>query len=127
MAKADIRAAARARGLPGWSRPAAACLASRIPYGEALTPEKLAMVEAAERNLARLGFEQVRVRTHELDENAYLARIEIPLATLVPALDESMLGKIERRLRRIGYHYVTLDLGGYRMGSLNTLIAEGTA
>lgn len=122
MTKADIRSAASERGLPGWSRPAAACLASRIPYGEALTPEKLAMVDRAERSLGSLGFEHVRVRTHELAGGAYLARIEMPRESLAARLDEKTLGAVERRLRRLGYLYVTVDLGGYRTGSLNRLL-----
>ena len=121
MTKADIRAAASARGLAGWSRPAAACLASRIPYGEALTPEKLAMVDRAERSLGSLGFEHVRVRTHELAPGTYLARIELPREALA-GLDEKTAAAVERRLRRIGYIYVTVDLGGYRTGSLNRLL-----
>jgi uncharacterized protein len=119
--KEEIRAASRRRGLPGWSRPAAACLASRCPYGEALSPAKLAMIEAAERYLKTLGLTQVRVRTHALGADAYLARIEAPPAQLGSAL----FARIEKRLTHLGYLYVTLDLAGYRTGSLNLMIGQG--
>jgi uncharacterized protein len=118
MTKAEIRAASKRAGLPGWDRPAAACLASRCPYGQELTPEKLAMIEAAERYLASLGFTHVRVRTHELEPDAYLARIEVPSRDI----DKETARKIDRRLRQLGYLYVTIDLRGYRMGSLNALV-----
>ncbi len=120
LRKADIRAASKRDGLPGWDRPAAACLASRCPYGEELTLEKLAMIEAAERYLATVGFTHVRVRTHELRPGVYLARIEMPPATI----KQDMARKIDRRLRQLGYVYVTADLGGYRTGSLNVLVSE---
>ena len=120
FAKADIRAASRRRGLPGWSRPAAACLASRCPYGEPLSPAKLAMIEAAERYLARLGLTQVRVRTHAIGPETYLARIEAPPGAVRPAC----FTRIARRLARLGYLYTTLDLAGYRTGSLDYMIGK---
>jgi pyridinium-3,5-biscarboxylic acid mononucleotide sulfurtransferase len=120
MTKADVRAASKLRGVPGWDRPAAACLASRCPYGERLTPRKLRMIEEAERYLTGLGFAQVRVRTHEVGARALLARIELP----VRGMDAALMRRIERRLRKIGYLYVTLDLAGYRMGSLNLMLPK---
>jgi pyridinium-3,5-biscarboxylic acid mononucleotide sulfurtransferase len=123
LSKEEIRALSRRLKLPGWSRPAAACLASRCPYGEALTPEKLALIERAERYLKTLGLTQVRVRTHGIGGGAYLARIEAPLAELRPALH----ARIAKRLGKLGYLYVTLDLRGYRTGSLNLMIGEGRA
>ena len=120
FSKAEIRAASRRRALPGWSRPAAACLASRCPYGEPLSPAKLAMIDAAERYLLRLGLRQVRVRTHAIGPETYLARIEAPRGAVRPAL----FARIARRLARLGYLYATLDLAGYRTGSLNFMIGK---
>ena len=116
--KEDIRRASRRRGLPGWQRPPAACLASRCPYGEALTPEKLAMIDAAERYLAAKGFSPCRVRTHDLGGGRFMARIEVPRAHMAAHL----FPQVRRRLQRLGYTYVTLDLAGYRTGSLNALL-----
>ncbi len=118
--KEEIRAASRRRGLPGWSRPAAACLASRCPYGEPLSRPTLAMIEAAERYLKTLGLGQVRVRTHAIGADAYLARIEAPLARV----RSDLYARIATRLARLGYLYVTLDLAGYRTGSLNLMLGK---
>ena len=110
--KAEIRAASRALGLPTADKPAAACLASRIPYGESITPEALTKVARAERSLHRLGFANCRVRLH-----GDVGRIEVPQAQLANVLEHRPA--ILRNLKRAGLRYITLDLAGYRMGSLN--------
>ena len=111
--KNEIRALSEARNLPTWSKPSAACLASRFVYGETITREKLGMVERAENILSDMGFRQLRVRMH----GETLARIEV---------EESQLAELLRRrqeiltaFREIGYTYVTMDLKGYRTGSMN--------
>lgn len=113
LTKQEIRALSKEMGLPTWNRPAAACLASRIPYGEAVTREKLSAVDRAEELLADMGFTQLRVRLHGGD----LARIEVEpakIAYLLEKREEILLG-----FKALGIRYVTLDLQGYRMGSLN--------
>ena len=118
LTKAEIRALARARGLPNWDKPAAACLASRIPYGTPVTSEVLSQIERAEEHLHRLGFRQVRVRHH-----GAVARIEVESAELARAVE--LRADIVAALREAGFTYVTLDLAGFRSGSLNlTLIGE---
>ncbi|MCS6949365.1 MAG: ATP-dependent sacrificial sulfur transferase LarE [Armatimonadota bacterium] len=110
--KEEIRQAARAAGLPNWDKPSFACLSSRFPYGTVITPELLAQVDAAERCLRELGFRQFRVRHHDT-----IARIEVERADLVRVVELADI--IVARFREIGYLYVTLDLAGYRTGSLN--------
>ncbi len=112
FAKADIRQAARELGLPNWEQPAFACLASRFPYGQEITREKLAAVEQAENFLRDLGLGQVRVRHH-----GEVARIEVAPANFPQILAKA--DEITRQLRACGFHYVALDLGGYRTGSMN--------
>ena len=112
--KPEIRALSRAAGLPTWDRPASACLASRIPYGVEVTPEELRRVEDAEAVLRRLGFRQFRVRLH-----GELARIEIALEEMPRALASDMAAAMASGLKAAGFTYVTLDLEGYRQGSLN--------
>jgi uncharacterized protein len=114
LAKAEIRELSRHAGLPTWDEPASACLSSRIPYHTEVTDEKLRTIERAEQALARLGFRVCRVRHH--DE---LARVEIGRDELPRALDPETRAAIVRELKAIGYRYVTLDLQGYRTGSLN--------
>ncbi len=113
LTKADIRALSREMGLPTWDKPAQPCLATRFPYGEQLTPEKLTRVEEAEEFLRSLGLRQLRVRSHDS-----LARIEIPREDMVRLLSE-MASEIVDRLKGLGYAYVTLDLQGYRTGSMD--------
>jgi uncharacterized protein len=115
--KAEIRALSRAAGLPTWDRPASACLASRIPYGVEVTPENLRRVEAAEAVLRGLGFRQFRVRLH-----GELARIEIASEEMPRALAADMAAAMARGLKTAGFTYVTLDLEGYRQGSLNEIL-----
>ncbi len=112
--KAEIRELSRRLGLPTWDRPASACLASRIPYGTRVTPENLSIVEKGEAILRELGFRQFRVRYHE-----ELARIEIAPEELPRALNPGMARVLAERFKQIGFTYVTLDLEGYRQGSLN--------
>ena len=114
LTKADIRELSRLAGLPTWDEPASACLSSRIPYHSEVTGEKLRMIERAETALRRLGFRVCRVRHHDT-----LARLEIGRDEMVRALEPEMRDEIARQLRTIGYQHVTIDLQGYRMGSLN--------
>lgn len=117
LAKSEIRELSRLAGLPTWDRPAAACLSSRIPYGTKVTPENLRQVELAEEALARLGFRVYRVRHH-----GSLARIEIGRDELAKALNVGAADTLVEIFREIGYQYVTLDLAGYRQGSLNEVL-----
>jgi uncharacterized protein len=117
LTKADIRELSRGLGLPTWDQPASACLSSRIPYGSEVTVEKLRMIEQAEQVLHSLGFRQCRVRHHE-----EVARLEIAAAELGRALSEDVREALVRDLKAIGYRYVTLDLQGYRTGSLNEVL-----
>jgi len=115
LTKADIRKLARELGLPNWDKPAAACLSSRIPYDTLITIETLGQVERAENALHQLGFRELRVRHHE-----QIARIEVPLADFeaVLAQRETIIAAI----KATGYNYVTLDLTGFRSGSLNEVL-----
>lgn len=117
LTKADIRAASLAMGLPTWDKPAAACLASRIPYGQPVTTEKLSRIEQAENRLRDLGFTNCRLRDHHP-----LARIEVPLDQLPKVL--SHRGEVLEFLKSLGFMYVTLDLEGFRSGSLNMVLTE---
>lgn len=121
MSKQDIRERSRHWGLPTADLPAMPCLASRLPYGVAVTREKLLMVERAEACLRELGFREFRVRHHES-----LARVEIAPGELPRALDLEVLDRINRALRAVGYTYVTLDLQGFRSGSLNETLTALT-
>lgn len=114
LTKSDIRALSRLAGLPTWRQPASACLSSRIPYGQVVTIEKLSMVDKAEEALRELGFQQVRVRHH-----GDVARVEVAEQELPSALDPGMAARILAALKPLGFKYVTLDLEGYRTGSLN--------
>ncbi len=114
LGKDDIRQLARAAGLPVWDEPASACLSSRIPYHSEVTDEKLRTIERAETVLRGHGFRVCRVRHHD-----DLARIELGRAELSRALEPEMSATLVRELKAIGYRYVTIDLQGYRTGSLN--------
>jgi len=115
ITKQEIREIAREYGLSVWQKPSAACLSSRIPYGEEITREKLRMVEEAEAFLAEQGFGQLRVRLH-----GTIARIEVHKEEMKKILD--MQPAVVRLLRSIGFSYVTLDLEGYRSGSLDEVL-----
>jgi len=119
LTKADIRALSRAMGLPTWDKPAMACLSSRIPYGERVTREKLAQIDAAEQFLRSLGYRQCRVRHHDK-----IARIELPKADLGRVFLEGHHEPIVARLKELGYAYVTLDLQGFRSGSMNETLGQ---
>ena len=112
MTKEEIRELSRQRGLPTWDKPAMACLASRFPYGAAITVEALRQIERAEEYLFAKGFRQVRVRHH-----GSVARIEVMADEMPRLLEEGP--SIVQHLKTLGYRYVTLDLQGYRMGSMN--------
>jgi uncharacterized protein len=114
LSKEEIRALSRQAGLPTWNEPASACLSSRIPYHTEVTDEKLRIIERAEQALRELGFRVFRVRHHD-----DLARIEIARAEMPRALDPDVSAAIVRALKEAGYRYVSLDLQGYRTGSLN--------
>ncbi len=121
VGKADIRRFARELGLSNWDQPASPCLASRFPYGEAITAEGVRAVEAAESALRELGFTTARVRHH-----GTIARIEVSIEEIRGAAEEGMRQTIVCRLRALGYRYVALDLEGFRSGSMNeTLTAAG--
>lgn len=117
LAKADIRALAKRAGLPIWDQPASACLSSRIPYASEVTEAKLSMIEQAEDAVRELGFRVFRVRHHDT-----LARLEIGREEMIRALEPAINDALVRRLKAIGYKYVSLDLQGYRMGSLNEVL-----
>jgi uncharacterized protein len=112
LTKDKIRALARERGLPNWDKPSAACLASRIPYGTPVTTETLAQIERAEEYLHKLGFRQVRVRHH-----GTVARLELEAADLARAVE--LREEIHASVQEAGFTYVTLDLAGFRSGSVN--------
>jgi uncharacterized protein len=117
--KQEIRYLSQRAGLPSWDRPASACLSSRIPYGAEVTPERLSLVEHGEAALRELGFRQFRVRLHDK-----LARVEVSTDELPRALQPDMVAAISQALKAAGFTYVTLDLEGYRQGSLNETLAK---
>jgi len=119
LTKADIRELSRRAELPVWDRPASACLSSRIAYGIEVTPERLAVIEKGEEALRELGFHQFRVRYHE-----NLVRIEIAPEELPRALTPGMAQKFVAIFKPLGFTFVTLDLEGYRSGSLNTHLVK---
>ena len=120
LTKEEIRLLSKKMGLVTWDKPAQACLASIFPYGEKITLEKLKMVERAENYLNQLGFKQVRVRTYDGRLFGDLARIELGKEEMVK-LTPLIADKIVKKLKSLGYRYVTLDLEGYRTGSMNEL------
>lgn len=144
MTKSEIREFSAQLGLPTADKPQMACLSSRIPYGETVTPEKLRMIEAGENVLRDLGFYDVRVRHHELRASdvvrldpkallaarqpiAHLARIEVGPSELPKLLENGNSSRVAEALKEIGYAHVTLDLQGYRRGSLNEPAAHMVA
>jgi pyridinium-3,5-biscarboxylic acid mononucleotide sulfurtransferase len=114
LTKDDIRQLAREAGLASWNEPASACLSSRIPYGHEVTDERLRQIERAETVLRDLGFRIFRVRHHDT-----VARLEIAKAEMPRALDPAINAALVSQLKAVGYQYVSLDLQGYRLGSLN--------
>ena len=119
LSKSEIRTLSRAAGLPTADLPASACLSSRLPYGTAVTPERLRQVEDGEERLRALGFRQVRLRHH-----GELARIEIDPSELARALDPQMARALVAAIKPLGFRYVSLDLEGYRTGALNEVLVE---
>jgi uncharacterized protein len=120
LTKAEIRALSAQFGLPTADKPQMACLSSRVPFGEAVTPEKLLMIERAEYVLRDLGFHDLRVRHHELAGVAKpLARIEVGGEEMPKFLNNGASATVTDALKKIGYAHVTLDLQGYRRGSFN--------
>lgn len=115
LGKADIRALARSLGLPNWQKPSGACLSSRIPYGQAITPDKLTAVGMGEKLLKELGLTQVRVRHH-----GEIARIEVLPQEMTRLMD--VRDQVVQGMKALGFNYITLDLQGYRTGSMNETI-----
>ena len=118
LTKAEIRALSTQLGLPTADKPQMACLSSRIPHGERVTPAKLTQIEQAEQHLRSLGFHDVRVRHHELSQGA-LARIEIGPDEMSRCMEWATRQQLVEKFQALGYQQVTLDLIGYRRGSLN--------
>jgi uncharacterized protein len=147
LTKAEIRELSAELGLPTADKPQMACLSSRVPYGEKVTPVKLRMIEQAEYVLRDLGFHDVRVRHHEMhraeigvvqensvrfalrppDSTVHLARIELAPAEIPLLLADGKLTTVAEELKKIGYAHVTLDLQGYRRGSTNEVLSGGKA
>jgi uncharacterized protein len=116
--KADVRALAREWGLPTWDKPASPCLSSRLVPGLSVTPERTARIEDAEAYLKSLGLRDCRVRLHEGE----LARIEVPMGEIGRLAEQKVREDLARRFRQLGFRFVTLDLEGFRSGSLNELV-----
>ncbi len=117
LSKDEIRELSRRWDLPTWSKPSFACLSSRIPYGQLVTLEKLSAVERAEQFLRNRGFRVFRVRHHET-----IARIEVPTEDFPRLLEEPLRSELVERFKTFGYTYVTLDLTGFRSGSMNEIL-----
>ncbi|MFL5246017.1 MAG: ATP-dependent sacrificial sulfur transferase LarE [Gemmataceae bacterium] len=122
MTKADVRSLARAWGLPTWDKPASPCLSSRLAPGVEVTRDRTGRVEAAEAYLRKLGLRELRVRLHEGE----LARIEVPPAELPRIADPAIRDTLAAYFKDLGFQFVTLDLEGFRSGSLNTLVSLET-
>lgn len=120
LTKSEIRELSAAMGLPTHDKPAAPCLSSRVQYGEEITSEKLHMIEQAENLLRDMGFRECRVRHHN-----NLARIEVPVEQIARVIEPNTRNAIDAAFRDFGYAYVTIDLRGFRSGSLNEVIAFG--
>ena len=119
LGKLEVRELSKALGLPTWDKPSFACLASRFPYGEEITMESLRMVDRAEDFLFGLGFKQVRVRHYQ-----NLARIEVYQEEMGRLLEDPLNEKVVIYLKDLGYQYVTLDLQGFRSGSMNEVLPD---
>jgi uncharacterized protein len=118
LSKEDVRQLAAHWGLPVWDKPASPCLSSRIAYGEEVTPERVGMIDQAEALLRELGLRELRVRYHKGD----LARLEVPLEALPRLAQPEARQRLVEQLKRLGFKYVTLDLEGFRSGSLNQVL-----
>jgi uncharacterized protein len=122
LCKAEVREISKELGLPTWDKPAFACLSSRFPYGTAITPDHLAHVDRAEMLLRDLGFRSFRVRFHD----ANTARIEVGPREIHRLLEDGIREMIVSHMKDLGFTYVTLDLQGYRTGSMNEVLPPGT-
>jgi uncharacterized protein len=122
LSKQAVRELARAWDLPTWDKPASPCLSSRVAYGEEVTPERVKMIDSAEQWLKQQGLRFLRVRYHKGD----LARVEVPLDDLARLADPTFRAGMVKRFRELGFKFVTLDLEGFRSGSLNTLVPLDT-
>ncbi|HEX9920308.1 MAG TPA: TIGR00268 family protein, partial [Candidatus Methylomirabilis sp.] len=122
LTKAEIRTLSQRLGLPTWNKPAFACLSSRFPYGEDITRKKLTQVDQAEEFLRSLGLNQFRVRHHQT-----IARLEIDPVDFERILKSEIRYRIVAKLKELGFSYITLDLQGYRMGSMNEVLAAPSA
>lgn len=118
VTKAEVRALAVEWALPAWDKPASPCLASRVAYGEEVTPERVAMIDRAEQYLRGLGIRELRVRYHKGD----MARIEVPPEALPRFADPGMAKELVKAFTSLGFKFVTLDLAGFRSGSMNTVL-----
>jgi uncharacterized protein len=118
LTKSEVRELAAQWRLPAWNKPAAPCLSSRVAYGEEVTPERLAMIDSAEQFLRAHGLREVRVRYHRGD----LARLEVPLSAIATLCQGDLRKSLVAELRSLGFKFVTIDLEGFRSGSLNSLI-----
>lgn len=118
LSKADVRALAQHWNLPNWDKPAAPCLSSRIAYGVEVTPERLSMIEQGEAFLGGLGLREFRLRFHEGD----VARIEVPAEEILRLCQPDTRNLVVEKLQALGFRFVTLDLQGFRSGSLNSMI-----
>lgn len=120
LTKQDVRDLARELGIKKWGKPSSPCLATRFVIGEKITEERLSMVESAERVLNNMGFNQVRVRTHNNPSGTF-ARIEVDSEDFSKIVDADLRGEISKKLKLLGYDYVTIDILGYQKGSMNKL------
>ena len=118
LSKNDVRKLAKAWDLPTWDKPATPCLSSRIAYGENVTPERVRMIDLAEQWLRARGLRTLRVRYHKGD----MARVEVPLADLPGLIEPEVRSALTKHFRDLGFKYVTLDLEGFRSGSMNAVI-----
>jgi len=119
LTKKDVREMSKFLGLSTWDKPAFACLSSRIPYGQKITVDKLDMVIKAEDFLREAGFKSFRVRHHDT-----IARIEVPLIDIARVMDSDVRSAVVKKLKSIGFTYVTIDLEGLRSGSMNEVLAD---
>ena len=120
--KQEIREISKRMGLPTWNKPSFACLSSRIPYGTRIEPDILRRLDEAERFIKALGFRQLRVRHHD-----QIARIEVDPEEIARLASHEIRQRVMEKLQELGYLYITLDLHGYRMGSMNAVLNENRA
>lgn len=122
LSKKEIRELAKFLGLPNWNKPSQACLSSRIPYYLKITPDKLRLIEEGEKFLRKMGFKQVRLRHHQ-----NIARIEVDKEEMTKFFSDNLRDKITKKLKKLGFKYISLDLEGYRTGSMNIIKSSSFA